>query len=64
MQLLGQDSCRDSYWAVRQRFSILKGTLPIDFMMKRDQEEKPSVDHIIRVCCALNNFCDSIVPFD
>ncbi len=50
--------------AVRQRFTILKGTLPIGFIIKRDQEEKPLVDHIIHVCCALNNLCDSVVPFD
>ena len=50
--------------AVRQRYTILKGTLPIDFIIKRDQEQKPLVDHIIHVCCALNNLCDSIVPFD
>ena len=43
---------------------ILKGTLPIDFIIKRDQEDIPLVDRIIRVCCALNNLCDSVVPFD
>ena len=50
--------------AVRQRYTILKGTLPIDFIIKRDQEDIPLVDRIIRVCCALNNLCDSVVPFD
>ena len=49
--------------AVRQRYTILKGSLPIDFIIKRDQEDIPLVDRIIRVCCALNNLCDSVVPF-
>ena len=49
--------------AVRQKYSILKGTLPIDFMIK-GQEDIPLVDRIVRVCCALNNICDSVVPFD
>ena len=50
--------------AVRQKCTILKGTLPIDFMIKRDQEDIPLVDRIVRVCCALYNICDSVVPFD
>ena len=50
--------------AVRQRYSILKGTLPIDFVIKRDQQDTPLIDRIIWVCCALNNICDSVVPFD
>ena len=41
--------------AVRQRYSILKGTPPIDFIIKRNQENIPLVDRIVCVCCALNN---------
>lgn len=33
--------------AVRQRYSILKGTLPIDFIIKRSQEDVPLVDRIM-----------------
>jgi len=40
--------------AVRQRYSILKETLPIDFVIKRNQENVPLVDRIVHVCCALN----------
>ena len=47
--------------AFHQRYTILKGTLPIDFIIRRNQEHVPLIDHIIRVCCALNNMCDSIV---
>ena len=50
--------------AIRQRYTILQATLPIDFLNSRKGEELPLVDCIIRVCCALNNLCDSIVPFN
>ena len=50
--------------AVRQRYTILQGTLPTDFVIKRNQQDTPLIDRIIRVCCALNNLCDSVVPFD
>ena len=50
--------------AVRQKYSILRGTLPINFLSKRTQEDTPLVDRIIHVCCALNNMCDSVVPFE
>ena len=42
--------------AVRQRYTILQGTLPglpIDFVIKRNQEDIPLIDCIIRVSCAL-----------
>ena len=55
--------------AVCQRYTILQGMLPglpIDFVIKRNQEDIPLIDCIIHVscACALNNLCDSIVPFD
>ena len=49
---------------VRQKYSILQSTIPIHFLQKRSNEEIPLIDRIIRVCCALNNVCDSVVPFD
>ena len=49
---------------VRQRFSILQSTLPIHFLTIRKGEEVPLVDRMIRVCCALNNVCNSVVPFE
>ncbi len=33
--------------AVRQKYTIFKGTLPIDFMIKRDQEDIPLVERIV-----------------
>ena len=49
---------------VRQKFSILQSTLPIHFLIIRKGEEEPLIDHIIRICCALNNLCNSVVPVD
>ena len=49
---------------VRQKYTILKDTLPIDFVMKRACEECPLIDRIARICCALCNLCNSVVPFD
>ena len=49
---------------VRQKYTILKSTLPIQFVIKRAGEDIPVIDRIIRVCCALTNVCDSVVSFD
>ena len=49
---------------VRQKYSILRGILPIDFVSKKLNQDSPHIDKIIRVCCCLCNVCDSVVPFD
>ena len=49
---------------VRQKYSILQSTLPIHYVMKREGEECPVIDRIVRVCCGLCNVCDSVVPFE
>ena len=49
---------------VRQKYSILQSTLPIHFLIKRVGEDIPLIDRIVRICCALCNVCDSVVPFD
>ena len=48
---------------VRQKYSILRSTLPIQYVTKRE-DECPIIDGIVRVCCALCNVCDSVVPFN
>ncbi len=48
---------------VKQKYTILQSTLPIDFLNKRKDEDSPMIDIIIRVCCALCNVCNSVVPF-
>ena len=49
---------------VRQKYSILQSTLPVDFLTKRVGEDYPLINRIIRICCALCNICDSVVPFE
>ena len=49
---------------VRQKFSILQSTLPIDFVIKCTGEDCPLIDRIVRISCALCNVCESVVPFD
>ena len=48
---------------VRQKYTILQNTLPLQFVSTKDGDDPP-IDRIIRVCCALTNCCDSVVPFD
>ncbi len=50
--------------AVRQKYSILRGTLQVDFLIKKQEDTSPQVDKIVRVACALCNVCDSFVPFN
>ena len=50
--------------AVKQKYPILQSNLPVNFLMKRAGEPYPLIDRIVRVCCALSNLCDSVIPFD
>lgn len=47
---------------VRQKYTVLGGPLPIDFISARPGDAVPLVDRIVRVCCSLCNLCDSVVP--
>ena len=38
---------------VRQKYTILRGTLPINFITKRVGEDSPLNDKIVRVCCGI-----------
>ena len=49
---------------VRQKYSVLKGILPIEFVTTKPSQDCPYIDKIVRICCSLSNLCDSIVPFD
>ncbi len=49
---------------VRQKYAILKGTLPVEYVTKRPDQDCPHIDKIIRVCCSLCNVCDSLVSFN
>ena len=50
---------------VRQKYSILQSTLPINMIKVDDSDEDAisAVDKIVVICCALCNCCDSVVPF-
>lgn len=53
---------------LQRKYTILSGTLPIDFLMcdpnGSQEESTPMIDRIISVCSALVNLCPGIVPFD
>ena len=40
--------------AVRQRYPILQSTLPIHYVMKRNGEDIPLIDHMVHICSALH----------
>ena len=40
---------------VRQKYSILRGILPIDYLFKRRGGDVPIIDRIVPLCCALCN---------
>ena len=53
--------------SLRQKFTILEGTLPTDFLCSSSgtpEAEIPMIDQIVRVCSALVNLCPPIIPFD
>ncbi|XP_014674302.1 PREDICTED: uncharacterized protein LOC106814506 [Priapulus caudatus] len=49
---------------VRQNFSILGATCPIDYLITKSEDESPILDKMVTVCCALTNLCPSVVSFD
>lgn len=48
----------------RQKYKILAGPLPVHYVMKSDDQNMASADKIAVVCCALCNFCPSVISFD
>ena len=48
---------------VRQKYTILQGTLPLDYLQARSGDDCPLLDRVVRVCCALSNLSESVVPF-
>ena len=48
---------------VRNKYTILQDTLPIDFLQSSDDQD-PLVDKMVSVCCSLVNLCESVVSFD
>ena len=58
------NSCGTSDWDSQAKYTMLQGTLPIDYVSTRAGEECLVLDRIVRISCALCNLCDSVVPFD
>ena len=46
---------------VRNKFTILRGVLPIDYLQS-ETNEIPLIDKIATVCCGICNLCESVVP--
>ena len=49
---------------IRQRYTILESTLPINMIMCDEEDDFSIIDKIVTVCCALCNCCDSVVNFE
>ena len=49
--------------AVKQKYTILQGTLPIS-LIGNFGDGNNTMDKLITVCCALYNTCPSVVPLD
>ena len=49
---------------VRQKYTVLGSTLPIDYLITEDETDMTMVDKMCHVCCALTNCCEPIVSFD
>ena len=50
--------------SVHQKYCILGGILPIEFLSCKDSDGYCTIDKIALVCCALVNLCPTIVDFD
>ena len=49
---------------VQNKYSLLQGTLPLDFLMKKDDSNYCTIDTIVCTACGLVNLCDSVIPFE
>ena len=49
---------------VRQKYAILQSTLPVNMVSCTDTDDYSIIDKIVTVCCALSNYCNSVVPFN
>lgn len=49
---------------VRQKYTILQDTVPIDFVTTREGETDSLMDKIGLICCALCNLGACLIPFD
>ena len=47
---------------VRNKYTILQGTIPLTLCQAASQGQPTSIDKIVTVCCALCNICPSVIP--
>ena len=47
---------------LRQKYSFLGTTQPIDHSVCKAGEGSTTLDKIVTVCCSLTNLCNSVVP--
>jgi hypothetical protein len=49
---------------VRRKYVILQSILPIETVTAKNGESCAPIDKIAKVCCALTNLSESVVPFE
>ena len=49
---------------LKQKYTILESHVPINFMERLEGEPHSLIDHIVTVCSALCNGCESVVNFN
>ena len=49
---------------IRKKYTFLSNAQPVDFVIRRETTNNAVLDMAVTVCCALNNICNSVVPFD
>ena len=49
---------------VQNKYSLLQGTLPLDFLMKKDDSNYCTIHKIFCTACGLVSLCDSVIPFE
>ena len=49
---------------VRQKYTILQSTLPVNFIMCSKNQDISVIDKVVTICCALCNCCKSVVSFE
>ena len=49
---------------VRQKYTILQSTLPINFIMCSETKEISAIDKVVTICCVLCNCCKSVVSYE
>lgn len=47
---------------VRNKYVIMKALQPVSFATRKEGDSVSPLDKIVTICCALTNFCPSVVP--